>query len=624
MTAANCLHCGKEYTVSDGQFCPQCGHGHTGPRSLGDGRYALQRSLGEGGMGHVFLAEDQRLNVLRAIKLLKPSDDPCASRQEMSRERMLNEARAAQRVGDRTHHAIQIYDVGLTEAEDPYLVMEYLEGETLSQRVLKGPIDLDSSLELATQIIDALSAAHGLGMVHRDLKPDNIMLIERGGQDFVKVLDFGLVKLQNSELRTETGVALGTLSYMAPEQIRGAEVDARADIYAFGGLLYEMLSGVRANPGVTQAELLSVLLDTGARPLSEEVENIPPHICALVDQCLALDPNKRPADLTAVGRRLQEPVGVSAGSTDPHSQQQLVASRDDISVVPIRVTASVPTAPPRAFNTVGGLMVLLAIALGIGLLFWSLSQPPPVAGYKAKNQVGHQVGNMPESPLTLSANEAHEPVTRKDAARPELVQDQGVAVPGAKSARVPATVQFKWRTTDKNGWLIEGPDSAHVFGGLLIKLLYGSLSDGPGRWARLPRALRRRLEDRYAHERPVKNLTRLAVSAKRIRSLMKMAPMKLNLPQLGKVWVFNDGVIFFDTVGCRSLNSGDSLLSARWTIRGYEKGKCRGQKCGRRLVRVIRKSTQVGEDVRLNMTVNRSDSESEIPNRRHITCVLEF
>src|SRR5215470_1182862 len=220
------------------------------------GAYEVVAPLGAGGMGEVYKAKDTRLDRLVAIKVLPShvSSDPAL------RERFEREART---IAALNHpHICTLYDVG-HEADTDFLVLEYLEGQTLADRLAKGALPLDQALQIAIQIADALDKAHRAGIVHRDLKPGNIMLTKSGA----KLLDFGLAKVTPAAIAasglsmaptgvspvTMQGTILGTLQYMAPEQIEGQEVDARTDIFAFGAVLYEMLTGKKAFEGKNQA-----------------------------------------------------------------------------------------------------------------------------------------------------------------------------------------------------------------------------------------------------------------------------------------------------------------------------------------------------------------------------------
>ncbi len=204
------------------------------------GNFVLSRKVGEGGMGAVYLGEHNRISRRAAIKVLLPE---LASEPEVV-ARFLNEARAS---ADIKHpHVIEISDFGELDDGTSYLVMEWLQGRSLADRMGAARVPVTQALHIGRQIAEALEAAHQRGVVHRDLKPDNVFLVERDGDaDFVKVLDFGIAKILRgaTELHTQTGAIMGTPGYMAPEQCRGEVVDPRADLYALGVILYEMLGG---------------------------------------------------------------------------------------------------------------------------------------------------------------------------------------------------------------------------------------------------------------------------------------------------------------------------------------------------------------------------------------------
>ncbi len=244
------------------------------------GPYEILSAVGAGGMGEVYRARDTRLDRIVAIKILP---DHLADRAEL-RERFEREAKT---ISSLNHpHICTLYDVGHQDGTD-YLVMEYLEGETLAARLLKGPLPLDQVLKYAIEIADALDKAHRKGITHRDLKPGNIMLTKSGA----KLLDFGLAKLtQQDSLAaapisqlptakdaiTAQGTILGTLQYMAPEQLEGKEADARTDIFAFGVVVYEMATGKKAFEGKSQASLIAKILETDPPPISSLQPMTPP------------------------------------------------------------------------------------------------------------------------------------------------------------------------------------------------------------------------------------------------------------------------------------------------------------------------------------------------------------
>jgi Tol biopolymer transport system component len=262
------------------------------------GPYEILAPLGAGGMGEVYKAKDSRLDRTVAVKVLPQH---LSSSEEM-RQRFEREAKA---ISQLSHPNIcALYDVGSQDGVE-YLVMELLEGETLATRVLKGALPLDQTLSCGVQIADALDKAHRQGIVHRDLKPGNIMLTKAG----VKLLDFGLAKamapatqisgltslptVATPQNLTQTGTILGTFQYMAPEQLEGADADARSDIFAFGAVLYEMATGQKAFHGKTQASLIGSILKDEPPAISTVAPMTPPALDRVIRTCLAKDPENR-------------------------------------------------------------------------------------------------------------------------------------------------------------------------------------------------------------------------------------------------------------------------------------------------------------------------------------------
>jgi Tol biopolymer transport system component len=268
------------------------------PLSVGTrlGPYEMIGAVGAGGMGEVYRARDTRLDRTVAVKILPDSlaADP------HFQKRFEREARAISRL---THpHICTLYDVGEQDGT-AFLVMELLEGETLADRLKKGALPLDQALKIAIQIADALNTAHRHSIVHRDLKPSNVMLTKAGA----KLLDFGLAKASEpanaadglsmltttSPNLTALGTILGTFQYMAPEQLEAKEADARSDIFAFGAVLREMLTGKKAFEGQTQASLIAAILDHDPPPVSSVQPLTPRSVDRIVAKCLAKNPDDR-------------------------------------------------------------------------------------------------------------------------------------------------------------------------------------------------------------------------------------------------------------------------------------------------------------------------------------------
>ena len=216
------------------------------------GPYRIVSQLGQGGMGVVYQAHDPRLDRDVAIKLLPPD----LTRDEIAKQRFLQEAKAASALDH--PNICTIFEINETDDGQLYLVMAHYEGETLKERIARGPLTLDDAIDMATQVGEGLAEAHGAGIVHRDIKPANLLVTKSG---VVKILDFGLAKLAGSEGVTQTGTTVGTVAYMSPEQARGQEVDHRTDIWSLGVVLYEMLVGEPPFQGENLLSLSNAIMD---------------------------------------------------------------------------------------------------------------------------------------------------------------------------------------------------------------------------------------------------------------------------------------------------------------------------------------------------------------------------
>src|SRR5262245_51522302 len=271
------------------------------------GPYEIISPIGAGWMGPVYRAKDGRLGRDIAIKVLPAH----TARDPDLRQRFEREARTLAALSH--SHICPVYDVGQQDGID-FLVMEYLEGETLATRLAKGALPLDQALQYAIQMADGLDKAHRKGIVHRDLKPGNVMLTKSG----VKLLDFGLAKLQptgavaglsvavtiTSPL-TARGTILGTLHYMPPEQVEGKDADARSDIFAFGAIVYEMTTGKRAFEGTSAASVMAAILEREPPAMSSLRPLTPPLLDHVVKRCLAKDPDERWQSASDVMRDLK-------------------------------------------------------------------------------------------------------------------------------------------------------------------------------------------------------------------------------------------------------------------------------------------------------------------------------
>ena len=287
------------------------------------GPYEVELLLGAGGMGEVYRARDTRLERMVAIKVLAAT----LSSEPSLRLRLEREAKSISRLSH--PYICTLHDLGHDGGKD-YLVMELVEGETLEQRLAKGALPADHALRVAIQIAEALATAHKHGIVHRDLKPANVMLTKTGA----KLMDFGLAKESATapltsmlaEMATEQtkitaeGTIVGTFQYMAPEQLEGREVDTRADIFSFGALLYEMLTGKTAFSGKSRASLIAAILTAEPPPIATLQPMTPPNLERVVKKCLAKDPEDRwqtASDLAGELRWISEPTSQPAVATAP-------------------------------------------------------------------------------------------------------------------------------------------------------------------------------------------------------------------------------------------------------------------------------------------------------------------
>jgi eukaryotic-like serine/threonine-protein kinase len=320
------------------------------------GPYEIQSQIGAGGMGEVYRARDSRLGREVAIKILPESFATDA-------ERLRRFEQESQAVAALNHpNILGIYDVGTRDAS-PYLVSELLEGESLRAVLEKGPIPQRKAIEYAVQIANGLAAAHDKGIVHRDLKPDNLYICRDGR---VKILDFGLAKLATKETpgvdgatitgqQTAAGVVMGTASYMAPEQVRGGQIDARTDMFSFGAVLYEMLSGKRAFQRDSAPEIMTAILREDVPEFGETATPVSPALERIVRRCLEKAPDHRFQSAKDLAFALEAVSQISGAKTGAQ--------------MPV-------TAPPEKRTALYSAGIVLAAAM-LGLGWWLGHTKPP-------------------------------------------------------------------------------------------------------------------------------------------------------------------------------------------------------------------------------------------------------
>ena len=336
------------------------------------GPYEIQSQLGAGGMGEVYRARDTRLDRIVAVKVLASH---LSSSPEL-KQRMEREARA---ISSLNHpHICHLYDIGSQDGTD-YLVMEFLEGETLAERLRRGALPLTEVLKIGITVAEALAVAHRQGIVHRDLKPGNIMLTRSGA----RLMDFGLAKSAHSGVSgaatsppllsaartlseaspmsplTTAGAVVGTIQYMSPEQVEGREIDGRSDIFSFGAVLYEMVTGRRAFEGKSQLSVASSILEKEPEPISTLNPMSPPALDRTIRKCLAKQPDER---------------WQSAGDL---ATQLLWTTDASTTAIAVATTGAKPRANWKHFGwLLSGLLVLVLI----GLLAWIFPHRAKLAG----------------------------------------------------------------------------------------------------------------------------------------------------------------------------------------------------------------------------------------------------
>ena len=257
--------------------------------------YRILEQLGAGGMGVVYKAEDTKLGRPVALKFLPPE----LTRDEDAKTRFIHEARAASAL--QHHNICTIHEIDETSEGQLFIAMDCYQGETLKEKIARGQLSMEEAVDIAAQVAAGLSKAHEAGMVHRDVKPANIMVTSDG---VVKLLDFGLAKLAGQTKLTKTGTTVGTVSYMSPEQARGEEVDARSDIFSLGAVFYEMITGAVPFPGDHEAAVLYGIINGDPKQLVEVDKSLPQDLQRIIDRALKKDPKERYQNVIDLGEDL--------------------------------------------------------------------------------------------------------------------------------------------------------------------------------------------------------------------------------------------------------------------------------------------------------------------------------
>jgi serine/threonine-protein kinase len=380
--------------------------------------YQILEKLGAGGMGEVYKARDTRLNRFVAMKVLPPGMSHDTERQR----RFVHEAQAASALNH--PNIITIYDI-VSDGDTQFMVVEFVVGKTLLELIPKEGLRVPQAIQYATQMADALAAAHSAGIIHRDLKPANVMVTASG---LVKLLDFGLAKVIEGATDdldgatatvtaaplTVEGTVMGTVNYMSPEQAEGRKIDTRSDIFSFGAVLYEMLTGRTAFKGVNTIATLTAVLRDDIRPIAEAKPETPPELMYIVDMCLKKDPAQRYQTMQDVQAALLPLKRMS-----------------DSGALDIPTVRSIPAIPPPAprrpgIAIMGAAVATVLLALG-GCAYWlmNLRSPPPTPAPASATVI------QPQTP-------APPPVQRTPAPAPVVNK-----APAVEPPTVPAPVAIK-------------------------------------------------------------------------------------------------------------------------------------------------------------------------------------
>jgi eukaryotic-like serine/threonine-protein kinase len=411
------------------------------PGDIIAGKYRIERLLGMGGMGAVFEATHEVTNRHFALKWLLPQGANNAA----VVKRFIREAKVAGRCQHR--HIVEVYDID-QEGSSLFMVMELLQGESLGERLLRaGRLPAHEACRILVPCMEGIEAAHAAGIVHRDIKPANIFLCAAGGgaPEQAKVLDFGVACFSNAQggldfTQTHTGAIIGTPFYMAPEQMRGQPIDHRADIYALGVTLYELLSGRRPFYATAYADLILQIANTTPVPIEELVPDLPAGLAAIVRRAMAREASGRFANIRDFIEALS-----------PYREERLGRSSSQHGVERLAETPlagetlapgfhSISRERPRWFRPAVGLLLMAAVVAGVGMLVWrsrsnetsthaiTTSAPPPSAPSSANDAI--EPPQPPPAPATETHAAAHAP-----SLQPEDAPSSAISSKPAKGKR---------------------------------------------------------------------------------------------------------------------------------------------------------------------------------------------
>lgn len=391
--------------------------------------YAFLEKLGAGGMGEIYKARDSRLNRVVAVKVLSPG----RTRDPERRRRFIQEAQAASALNH--PNIVTIHDI-LPEGDTQYMVMEHVSGKTLQELIAAGPLPIAEVLQISAQMANALAAAHAAGIIHRDFKPANVMVTSSG---LVKVLDFGLAKLMDPAARmpshagglneaitltaaplTVEGTIMGTLNYMSPEQAEGLKVDTRSDIFSFGSVLYEMVTGQKAFDGDSPISTLSAVLRDEVMPISQIAPEVPAELDELIAGCLRKNPDERwqsMNDLAAAMRTLRARFdsGVLSGTSGavPASIQPPMVSTSKTAAV------SGAASKTQAMKSISlGATCAAVVALVIAGVWWQTHRQPATPSPSQAKTAPVAIATPPSPQPAPVSPSPSEPAIQAPAANP--------------------------------------------------------------------------------------------------------------------------------------------------------------------------------------------------------------